>query len=114
MEYLRNNGLTEFAKYYILHPTETFLPPDNRVYYYKWQDYKRFYILLKRALQAYSKNMDASFYDFTLHMRGVRVVRKCLKLRFYTIASSLIIMLKMYRVKLSPKYVHYTNFYAKK
>lgn len=114
MNYIHQNGLTDFAKYYILHPTETFLPSDNHVYHYKLKDYIRFYRLLERTLKSYANHIDKSFTDFILHMRGSSIIANCLRAKLYRIASLLIVFAKMYRVKLSPKYVHYTNFYAKK
>ncbi len=113
MEYLRENGMTEFAQYYTLHPTETFLPPDNRVRGYTWGDYKRLYEVLHKTLSLYAKNIDPKFEDFTISMHGWDIIKRTAQWRMYRYASIMIVLSKWYRVRVSKKYKHYDNFYAR-
>jgi lipopolysaccharide biosynthesis glycosyltransferase len=112
MQYIRENGLTEFMKYFILHPTETFMPSDNRVYGYTCSDYRKFYRLLKNALRNYADTIDATFMDLP-SMHGKKIALWALRYRLFGLASCIAVCGKWYRVKLSRKYVHYTNYYSR-
>ena len=114
MQYVRENGLTEFVKYYIMHPTETFLPSDNRVYSYTCSKFNYFYKTLLHTMRMYAKTIDASFADFQIQMTGATLIEWAMKQHLYRLSSLLIVLSKWYRVKVSSKYVHYTNAYAKK
>lgn len=114
MTYIKNNGLTNFLRYYILHPTYTFLPPDNRVFYYSHKEFISFYNILKRTLKDYADQIDSTCTDFNLPMRSNGLIRWMLNRNMYRVASCLIVISKWYRVKLSRKYVHYINFYESK
>lgn len=114
MRYIKDNGLTDFLKYYILHPTHTFLPPDNRVFYYSHKEFISFYNILKRTLKDYADQIDSTCTDFNLPMRSNGLIRWMLNRNMYRIASCLIVISKWYRVKLSRKYIHYINSYESK
>ena len=111
LHYIKDNGLTDFVKYYILHPTYTFLPPDNRVFYYNHKKFISFYKILKRTLKDYADQIDSTCTDFNLSMRSNGVIRWMLNRNMYRVVSCLIVFSKWYRVKLSRKYIHYTNYY---
>lgn len=113
MQYIKKNGLTEFVKYYILHPTETFLPPDNRVYRYTWYDYKHLYKTLHKTLASYAMTIDPLFGDFTISMQGWNMIKRTAQKRLFRLASIMIILSKWYRVKASKKYKNYENYYAR-
>ena len=113
LSYISNKGLTDFIKFYVLHPTETFLPPDNHVCHYHFGDYFRFYKLLKRTLKDYGRNIDGSFNDFIIFNRNKGFVLWLLKYHLLGFTSVLIILSKMYRVKCSSKFHYYTNYYGK-
>lgn len=114
MKHLRENGLSDVIKYYILHPTETFLPSDNHIYYYKCKDYLRFYKVLKCTLMTYAKYIDSSFSEVEKRLPYAQYIKRLLQYKCYNLASMLVVFAKIYRVRCSSKYVHYTNFYAKK
>ena len=111
MHYIKGNGLTDFVKYYILHPTYTFLPPDNRVFDYTPKEFTLFYKILKRTLKDYADQIDSTCTNFNLSMRSNGIIRWMLSRNMYRVASCLIVASKWYRVKLSRKYIHYINFY---
>ena len=114
MMYLRENGLSDTIKYYILHPTETFLPSDNHIYHYKAKDYWRFFKLLRRTLKTYGKYVDASFSETHKCLPYAKYVKPLLQSKCFCLAALLVVMAKLYRVRFSSKYKHYTNYYAKR
>ena len=87
MKYLRENGLSDVIKYYILHPTETFLPSDNHIYYYKGKDYLRFYKVLKSTLKTYAKYIDSSFSEVEKCLPYAQYVKRLLQYKFYNLAK---------------------------
>ena len=113
MQQLREQGLSDVLKYYILLPTYTFLPADNRVYHYTAKDYFRFYKHLKRALKDYGKHIDSAYSDFGMHMRSDKLILWCLRHHLVGCASLLIVLSKLYRVKCSRKFKNYTNYYGR-
>ena len=112
MQYVKNNGLTDFIKYYILHPTETFLPPNNRVNRYKLADYLRFQKIVVRTIKSYVKNVDISIADMVPSMHGANLIRWFIRHKFYHLASIIVVLVKLYDVKMSSKNVDYENYYA--
>ncbi len=113
MQYIKEKGITEFVRYYLLHPTYTFIPADNRIYQYTMKDYIQFYLLLKRALKDYGTCIDRTYSDFGIHMQGGRLLIWFLKHHFEGCAAFLIVLSKLYHVKCSSKYHYYENYYAK-
>lgn len=113
MQQIRKQGLSDILKYYILHPTCTFLPADNRIYHYKAKDYSQFYKHLKRALKDYGKHIDSTYADFGMHMRSDKLIMWCLRHRLTGCASLFIVLSKLYRVKVSGKFHYYENYYGK-
>lgn len=112
MEYIRQNGLTDFIKCYILHPTETFLPHDNRVYHYKIKSIVVFQKRLRHVLKDYAKNIDATCSDFSIHTRNISVISWLLRKQMFGLASWIIVLSKMYKVRCSKKFRYYENYYA--
>lgn len=110
--YMQQYGLTDFIKSYILHPTDTYLPPDNRAYHYKIKDFIVFKKRLKKVLRDYAKNIDATCSDFSLHMRSMSVISWLLRKQLFGLASWIIVLSKFYRVRYSKKFRYYENYYA--
>lgn len=113
MAYVRDNGLTEFVKYYVLHPLETFLPSDTHISYYNLDDYVRLNKLLKKALQEYGKIIDQKYENLKINKRIQNVVKWMLYHGWYGCASCLIILSKWGRVKFSPNFKRIENVYKK-
>lgn len=112
LDYIKEHGLTDVIKYYVLHSTETFLPSDNRIYLYTCKNYFRFYRLLKHSLRDYSRHIKGGYEDFKMHMRSDKIIIWLLEHNCISVASMLIILFKWYRVKCSGKYRDYTNFFG--
>ena len=111
MAYIRENGLTDFIKYYVLHPTETFIPFNNRVCRYKFKDYIKLYNSLRRVLRDYGQTVDSHFDDFEPRTGVFKQVLKALNRKWYRVGSVLIVAYKWYYIKLSGKFVYKENFY---
>lgn len=113
MSYIRGNGMTDFIEYCILHPTHTFIPFESHIARYGCGDYLRFYKSLKCILHEYSKNIDAQFEGFNIHMKTQNLIMWLLRHRLFCMASMIIIASKWYRVKLSSKFVMTDNVFKK-
>lgn len=113
MQYIQDNGLTDIVKYYILHPTYTFLPFDSHVAQYKGNDYIRFYKILKRALKDYGTHFDSDFEGLKIHSKTQNLAMWLLHHRMFGMASLLIVATKWYRVKCSSNFRIIDNIYKK-
>ena len=113
LQYIRENGLTDFIRYYVLHPTETFLPSDSHISLYKCQNYIHLYHVLRRVLRAYGTTIDPSFDSFAIGMRTQTLILCALHHHMYSIAALIVVVSKWYRVSVSGKFVYKTNKYSK-
>ena len=111
MAYTRENGLTDFIKYYVLHPTETFIPFNNRVCRYKFKDYIKLYNSIRRVLRDYGQTIDSRFDDFEPRTGFFPLVLKALVRKWYRLGSMLIVAHKWYFIKLSGKFKYKDNYY---
>ena len=113
MQYIKENGLTNVVRYYILHPTYTFLPFDSHVARYKGQDFIRFYKVLKRALKDYGTHFDSDFEGLEIHSKIQNCIMWLLHHRMFGMASLLIVASKWYRVKCSSNFRIVDNIFKK-
>lgn len=111
MNYIRDNGMDDFVKYYTLHSTHSFIPFDNHVYHYKCSDYQRFYSITKKSLKDYGEHIDGTFEDFDINMSTNKIIRWTLRHNMLRLSSLLIVMSKYYRVKYSKKFTYKKNVY---
>ena len=113
MDYIKHNGLTDFLKYYVLHPTETFVPSDSHISKYKTKDFYNFFMRMKKALREYGENIDPSYENFSIKMRSDHFIKGLLMSKLYALASLVIVLSKWYRVRFSRKFVYKTNVFKK-
>ena len=113
MDYIKRNGLTDFLKYYVLHPTETFVPSDSHISKYKAKDFYNFYKRMKKALREYGENIDPSYENFSIKMRSDHFIKGLLMSKLYALASLVIVLSKWYRVRFSKKFVYKSNVFKK-
>lgn len=111
MNYVRENGMDDFVKYYTLHSTHTFIPFDNHVYHYSCKDYVRFCRILKKSLKDYGEHIDATFDDFDINMSSNLIIRWTLRHHFLRLSALLIVLSKYYRVTFSKKFTYRRNVY---
>ena len=112
MNYIRVNGITPMIEYYLLHPTETFIPSDSHVSLYGMKDFRTFYQKTVRALKEYGNKIDNAFSGLEIRMRSNNLIQRLLKVGCYRSAAGIIILSKMYRVKCSKKFDYKENYYS--
>lgn len=109
LRYIKDNGLTEYLKEYITHPTNSYIPFDSEFYHYGLKDYVAHYRLLYRGIKDYAQHIDATFEDYT----PKNVVSKLLKGKMYLLASLVMVCAKWKRIRLTKKYQYAENICAK-
>lgn len=111
--YIKENGLTNYIKYYILHPTQSYIPFDSEFYHFKWSDICRVIKNIHRGIKLYAMNIDVMFTDFIIKSKIYKLVFILMKRKFYLLASFLIACTHFYYTNLTKKYIHIDNICAK-
>lgn len=108
LRYIKENGLSNFIKQYILIPTDSYIPFDSEFYYYQVKDYMLRSKVLYKGIKEYANHIDVLFNDYP--SRGI--VYKLLKHKAYFMATCLILLLK-WRCIRKGKYAYKENICAK-
>ena len=85
LKYVKNNGLTDYLKFYILHPLQSYLPYMKK-YYTGVQFFKTVKIVVK-GVRNYAKDIDSDFTDLTIPHRIAPWIIKLLRNRFYYLGT---------------------------
>ena len=85
LEYVKNNGLTDYIKYYVLHPLQSYLPYMNK-YYIGLQFFKTVSVVAK-GVRNYAKEIDANFTDLIIPHRIAPWIMKLLRNRCYYLGT---------------------------
>ena len=98
LQYIRENGLTPYLKYYIMHPMESYVP-------YMKKYYKGFAIFktirnVTRGVKQYARYIDSSFVDLKIPLRIGNLVKQLYSLKMYYTAT----ILWMVWIRLTGKY----------
>ena len=109
LRYIKDNGLTEYIKEYITHPTNSYIPFDSEFYHYGLKDYLNRYSILCRGIRDYAKHIDATFEDYI----PKNFVSKLLKSKMYFLAALAVVFAKWKRIKLNKKYTYKENICSK-
>lgn len=109
---IRDVGLSDYVKYFILHPTESFLPYDNKVYHFTWREYVRLYKSLSYGIRQYALCVDKNFEDFRHWKIPYCYAWYFMKIKCYRMASLSIVVMKYYRVH-RKKYKYISNICKK-
>lgn len=109
LQYIRENGLTDYIKQYILHPTESYIPFDSEFYHYSVNEYILSFRVLYRGIKDYAQHIDATFEDY----KAKDIVGKLLRSKMYLLASVVLILLKGRYTKLTKKYMYKENICSK-
>lgn len=107
--YIQDNGLTNYIKQYILHPTESYIPFDNEFYHYQLKDYMHCLCVLHTGIKDYAKNIDSTFVDY----KPKNIVYKLLQMGCYLFAGVTLLLLAYRRVCLNKSYKYIENICAK-
>ena len=113
LRYIKENGLTDYIKYYILHPTQSYIPFDSEFYHFKINDYSRTIKNVCRGIKLYAKNIDDQFDDFIIKSKLYKFALLLMQSGFYLWASFLIVLSHVYRVKSSRTYKYQENICSK-
>ena len=113
LRYIKENGLTDYIKYYILHPTHSYIPFDSEFYHFKINDYSRTIKNVCRGIKLYAKNIDDQFDDFIIKSKLYKLALLLMKSGSYLWASFLIVLSHVYRVKSSRTYKYQENICSK-
>lgn len=85
LQYIRENGLTPYLKYYILHPLQSYLPYMKKCYI-GLQFFKTVNVVAKGVCH-YAEEIDANFTDLTIPHRIAPWIMKLLRNRFYYLGT---------------------------
>ena len=107
--YIKESGLTNYIKQYILHPTESYIPFDSEFYHYSIKEYIRSFCILYRGIKDYAQHIDTTIEDY----KAKDIVGKLLRGKMYLLASVVLILLKGRYTKLTKKYMYKENICSK-
>ena len=109
LRYIKDNGLTEYIKEYITHPTNSYIPFDSEFYHYRLKDYRHRFCILYKGIRDYAKHIDATFEDYT----PKNIVYKFLRGKWYSFATIVLLLLSYRRVRLNKNYKYTENICSK-
>ena len=107
--YIKEHGLTDYVKYYILHPTHSYIPFDNEFYHYKTKDCINHFAILYKGIKNYAAYIDTTFVDY----RPKNIVFQLLRKRLYRLAATTLLIQKWIYTHFSRKYTYKENICAK-
>jgi hypothetical protein len=85
LQYIKDNGLTEYIKYYVLHPLQSYLPYMKK-YYTGLQFFKTVGVVAK-GVRNYAEEIDRDFTDLIIPHRIAPWIMKLLRNRFYYLGT---------------------------
>lgn len=85
LQYIKANGLTEYLKFYILHPLQSYLPYMKK--YYTGLQFFRTVSVVAKAVRQYAREIDANLTDLTIPHRIAPWIMKLLRNRFYYLGT---------------------------
>lgn len=109
LQYIKENGLTDYIKHYVLHPTHSYIPFDSEFYHYQLRDYIKCFRILTRGVKNYANYIDTTFADCTT----MNIVYKFLHKKFYKLAVVTLLVLKWKNTRLNKKYKYTENICAR-
>ena len=109
LQFIRENGLTDYIKHYVLNPTNSYIPFDNEFYHYRLKDYLRCFNISYKGMRDYVEHIDVTFADY----RPKNVVHKLLQLRWYRLAMILLLLSAYRRVNWNKSYKYTENICSK-
>lgn len=106
LQYVKNDGLTDYIKYYILHPLQSYLPYMKK-YYVGLQFFKTVNVVAE-GVRNYAREIDAFFSDLIIPHRIAPWIMKLLRNRFYYLGTFIWLLW----IRLTEKYNPLRNFYT--
>jgi hypothetical protein len=113
LQSIKDKGLTNYIKQYIVHPTESYIPFDSEFYNFTFKDFVRTYQSLYKGVQNYAQYVNNTFIDFVPKSKLYIYAHFFLKKRLYQMAVLMILLAHWYRTKLNGKYKLVENICSK-
>ena len=107
--YIKENGLTDYIKDYIVHPCNSYIPFDSEFYHYRLMDYIKRFKILNKGVKDYAEHIDSTFVDYT----PKNIVYKLLQKGLYKLAITILLVLKWKYTRLNKKYKYTENICSK-
>ena len=85
LQYVKNNGLTEYIKYYILHPLQSYLPYMKK--YYTGLQFFKTVGVVANGVRNYAEEIDRDFTDLIIPHRIAPLIMKLLRNRCYYLGT---------------------------
>lgn len=109
LRYIKENGLTDYIKQYVLSPTSSYIPFDCEFYRYQLKDYCSCMKNIYSGLRDYAIHIDPTFADYKQN----NLIHKLLTCKMYFMATMVLLCIKSRYVKFSKKYKNIENICAK-
>lgn len=105
LKYIRENGLTDYIKRYVINPTNSYVPFNCEFYHYQLKDYLRCYSVLYKGIRDYTEQIDATLADYVPKNSVYVLLRK----RCFRLATILLLVLAYKRVHWNKSYKYTEN-----
>lgn len=109
LRYIKENGLTDYIKEYIVHPCNSYIPFNSEFYHYRLKDYITRFKILNKGVNDYVAYIDNTFTDYV----PKNIVYKLLQKGLFKLAIIILLILKWKRTRLNGKYKYTENICAK-
>lgn len=109
LKYIREYGLTEYLRSYIIDSTASYIPFNSEFYHYRLKDYRHRFCILYKGIRDYAEHIDATFEDYS----PKNVVYKLLRNKCYRLATIVLLLLSYRRVRLNQNYKFTENICSK-
>lgn len=107
--YIKENGLTDYIKDYIVHPCNSYIPFDSEFYHYRLMDYIKRFKILNKGVRDYADNVDTTFVDYI----PKNIICSFLQNKCYALAVVAMLFLKWKRIQVNKNYKYKENICAK-
>lgn len=109
LHYIKDNGLTNYIEQYVLNPTNSYVPFNSEFYHYRLRDNLRCFNILYNGIRDYAEQVDDTFDDYA----PKNIVYKLLRKEWYWLATMVLLLLSLKRVRWNTKYKYIENICAK-
>lgn len=109
LHYIKDNGLTNYIEQYVLNPTNSYVPFNSEFYHYRLRDNLRCFNILYNGIRDYAEQVDDTFDDYV----PKNIVYKLLRKEWYWLATMVLLLLSLKRVRWNKKYKYIENICAK-
>lgn len=109
LKYIREHGLTDYLRSYIIDSTASYIPFNSEFYHYRLKDYRHRFRILYKGIRDYAEHIDATFEDYT----PMNIVYKLLRKKWYQLATIVLLLLSYRRVRLNKNNKYTENICSK-